>query len=640
MSTSAPKRLLQEEQPSKGPIVAAVAVTVAFVLAVGGYFGFCAWVKNNDRLLPGTAVTGLPGGAVVDLGGMDRQEAAALLEGRLGQDLESRSLTVDYGEESAVLDGELLCTDAQVPVDRALEDKRARPLYTLGAAWLGLGGESRQDVSALALTEDGQRKVDALAAQIAQAMYIPPVEDSYEIGEKSVELTRGSDGQEVDREALAQEMTDALIAGQERLEVVPVPLTAEPLTGEKISRLVYTEPQPLQRAEDGSITPPVSGRSVDAAQVQDTLDVLAPGESGSVPITLTHPDFGDESKLYQDVLSQSVTYMAGTSNRRTNIRLAAEAVNGAIVLPGEVFSYNQTVGERTAAKGYKTATVYVGGADKQELGGGICQLASAIYYCTLYADLEIVERVNHRFAVTYVPYGLDATVAWPTLDYKFRNNASYPIKIVTSTDKKNNLTVTLYGTKENDHYVEMKTKQLSKTPYNTVYTIDNALGPGETRDDVHAYTGYKYESYRCVYDGTGKQLSRTFEASSTYSYRDKVVAVSPYDAASYGLEGGISTPPPAVTDPAIPSLPVEPTYPVDPSQPVDPTYPVEPTYPVGPTQPVDPTYPLDPTQEPTAFPEPSPTFDPWVPEPTQDPEPVDPDPNPTPDNAIPNWPVP
>ena len=209
-------------------------------------------------------------------------------------------------------------------------------------------------------------------------------------------------------------------------------------------------------------------------------------------------------------------------------------MDGTILMPGETFSYNKIVGERTAAKGYKPATVYVGGLDKQELGGGICQLASALYYCTLYSNLEVVYRTNHRFAVTYVPHGLDATVAWGSIDYKFKNNTDYPIRISAYTEG-TNLIVVFYGTKADDSYVEMETRRLSSTPYSTVYQIDESLPAGETKTVTSAYTGYKYEVYRCVYDGDGTLISRTFENTSTYAYRDKVIAVSPADAAQYGL---------------------------------------------------------------------------------------------------------
>lgn len=592
MSEEAPKRLKKDKIP-KGPIIAIVAVAALAALVVGGYFGLCTWIRDNNMLLPGTTVGGLPGGESLDVGGMDAGAARQLLSQSLDEQLQSRSLTVSFAGQTRTLDGSLLAADPNTPVDRALAEKAAQPFYQLGLLWLGAGKGSEQTVSAVSLSEQGEHQVEQLADSISEALYVAPVDYTYELTDTSVELVRGTDGQSVDRDALVEEMTDALLAGQTELKVEPTAVPSAELTGESLNELVYVKPVSPTVGSDGKLTPTVVGRSVDAAQAQSILDETAPGQPCSIPLVFTQPALDvSEDLLYKDLLASSDTYMAGTANRRTNIRLAAKAVNGTVLMPGEVFSYNKTVGQRTAAKGYREATVYVGGEDRQELGGGICQLASALYYCTLYADLEVVSRANHRFAVTYVPYGLDATVAWPSLDYKFRNNTGYPIKITAYTEG-NNLYVRLHGTKDNDHYVEMKTVQLSKTPFETVYQIDQALPAGKTNTLVHAYTGYKYESYREVYDGSGKRLSRTFEASSSYAFRNKVIAVSPYDAAQYGLEGGIAlpsaqpTPPvttaPPVTEPPVTESPsVEPTLPVE--TPSMPTLPVTDPYPTLPVE--------------------------------------------------------
>src|SRR5699024_10646494 len=118
-----------------------------------------------------------------------------------------------------------------------------------------------------------------------------------------------------------------------------------------------------------------------------------------------------------------------------NLDLACKAINGTILNPGEIFSFNDVVGERTAAKGYLPATVYVtGGASAEELGGGVCQVASSIYYCSLFLNLEQVHREPHMYAVTYVDYGMDATVYWGSIDYQFRNTLDYPIKIQANID--------------------------------------------------------------------------------------------------------------------------------------------------------------------------------------------------------------
>ena len=189
---------------------------------------------------------------------------------------------------------------------------------------------------------------------------------------------------------------DALTDGQETLTVTPETAPSAELTGEILSQLVYVAPQSSTVGADGKLTPTVVGHSVDAAEAQAILDQTQPGQTCSIPLIFLQPDLdASEELLYRDKLAESETYMSGPENRRTNIRLAAAAVDGTILMPGETFSYNKIVGERTAAKGYKPATVYVGGLDKQELGGGICQLASALYYCTLsvsYTHLDVYKR--------------------------------------------------------------------------------------------------------------------------------------------------------------------------------------------------------------------------------------------------------
>jgi vancomycin resistance protein YoaR len=560
-------------------VVSLAAVAVVLVLVIGGYFGLCAWVKGNGLLLPGTTASGLPDGDTVDLSKLSADEATELLESHLNTGLSDRILTITYGDgQSVQLDGSLLTADPSVPVASALEDKENQPFYKLGMMWLGMSSnESDHEVDAFTLSEDGQSQVKRLAAQIAQDLYIAPVDSTYEVTDTTVEVTRGTDGQQADQDAIEDAITQALLSGETALSVEATPLSSTELTGESLSQLVYVAPQAPSVGSDGKLTPTVVGHSVDAATAQSILDETAPGEVCSIPLTLIQPDVSSSSAsdlLYQDLLASSDTYMAGTEARRTNIRLAAKEVNGTILMPGETFSYNNVVGERTAAKGYKAATVYVGGQDKQELGGGICQLASALYYCTFYANLEVVFRTNHRFAVTYVPRGLDATVAWGSLDYKFKNNTNYPIKITAVTEG-NTLYVKFYGTKENDNYVKEEINTLSTTPSGTVYQVDSSLSAGQTKETVHAYTGYKVEVYRCVYDKSGKLLSRTFENTSTYSVRDKVVAVSPADASKYGLSGGSSDASASAT--VTPSEPVTSATPAASDPPVNSTPPADTT---------------------------------------------------------------
>ena len=202
------------------------------------------------------------------------------------------------------------------------------------------------------------------------------------------------------------------------------------------------------------------------------------------------------------------------------------AGNGVILMPGDVFSYNDSVGPRTYERGFKDATVYVGNSAEDGVGGGICQVSSTIYYAALRADLKIVERYAHSRMVTYVPLGEDATVAWGSKDFKFENNTDFPMKVVTS-HKTNNLTVKLYGTQTvANKTVKIETTQLSKTPFEVVYEVDETLAPGTESVKSNGYTGYKTESYRVVYID-GQEVSRTFENKSTYKKYDKVILHNP-----------------------------------------------------------------------------------------------------------------
>ena len=126
--------------------------------------------------------------------------------------------------------------------------------------------------------------------------------------------------------------------------------------------------------------------------------------------------------------------------------LACEEIDGTVLQPGEVFSFNGTVGERTAEKGYKEGIIYAdGGSSESEVGGGICQVSSTLYAAVEKAGLEIVERHSHSLKVTYIPKGMDATVDWGNKDFKFANNTGEAIYIVGYVDGFEQVHISLYG---------------------------------------------------------------------------------------------------------------------------------------------------------------------------------------------------
>ena len=147
-------------------------------------------------------------------------------------------------------------------------------------------------------------------------------------------------------------------------------------------------------------------------------------------------------------------------------------------MPNETFSYNKTLGARTAAAGYKNAKVYEAGQVVDGIGGGICQISTTLYNTVLRANLEIVERKNHQFVTSYVEAGMDATVVYGMTDFKFKNTRKYPVKIIASA-KNGVATVSLYGIKESEEYTfSFRTVTVSTIPTSIKYVDDPTLVVG------------------------------------------------------------------------------------------------------------------------------------------------------------------
>ena len=137
----------------------------------------------------------------------------------------------------------------------------------------------------------------------------------------------------------------------------------------------------------------------------------------------------DLAKLPQQISTCATTFRTEEKNRTVNLKLAAAAINGRILQPGEEFSFNQTVGPRTPEKGYLPATIFVGQTKVEDYGGGICQVSSTLYNAVLSAELKVSERHSHSLPVDYVPKGFDATVNFGTLDFRFQNNTAHKLEI-------------------------------------------------------------------------------------------------------------------------------------------------------------------------------------------------------------------
>lgn len=225
-------------------------------------------------------------------------------------------------------------------------------------------------------------------------------------------------------------------------------------------------------------------------------------------------------------VSTFTTKKTGNTNRTTNIDLSAKAINGVTVLPGETFSFNRATGERTAEKGYKPAAAISGGETFDEIGGGVCQTSSTLFNAVVRADLEIISRKPHAWPSDYVDRGEDATVNWPNLDFKFRNNTEYPVFIVSWCDKSaKTVTVEIYGKLLADGMtidLDSVTTYTDRPPETTKYVYNPSLPYGTEKQTVKARTGYTVVTDK-VYKRNGQEVSRTELHTSHYKMYQKTV---------------------------------------------------------------------------------------------------------------------
>ena len=611
MEQSTPKK------PIPVALIAGIAAAALLAVAAGGWFGLCAWVQDNGQLLPGAVAVDDRGETVADLGKLTREDALAVVSHEMDQRLDTRRLTLLYGDGQRLeLTGELLACSPEAAVDVGFAAKQSAPFWKLAALWLGLAQEPTDlSLSAAAFTPEGEEQVRRMIQIIASELYVPPVDFTYELGEESVSVTPGTDGQELDADALLAQVEEALAQGKSELQVAPQVLPGAELSGQVLHELVHVEPKAPGVDEAGNLTPAVIGLSVNAEEAQAILDAAAPGETVTIPLEYTPPGTNpDESMFYKDLLASVTTNMDGVANRSFNVNRAAESCNGKVIQPGEVFSYIDTIGDPSARNGYKTSTGYQNGETVAMDGGGVCQVSSSLYYCAVYSNLEIVKRACHAFSTGYIANGLDATIFYPSLDFKFRNSTGFPIKIVAYCEGGawGKLTVQFYGSNPEGIYVETQRYTLSSTPWTTVYEPDETIERGTTKVDVTPYTGYEVDVYRCVYDADGNLLSRTYENHSRYAKRDKKILYNPADEGPWG-PGTQPSPEPSAPEPP-PTIAPLPTP--DPWPSADPW----------------------PTPDPWPSADPWPTPDPW---PSTDPGPIDPwaTPSPAPDpiETMPDW---
>lgn len=175
--------------------------------------------------------------------------------------------------------------------------------------------------------------------------------------------------------------------------------------------------------------------TLSGAEFRQSLEVLGAAKPPTIKLliplrSVPSPSSSVSLGRINSLLASYSTSLGGSSrNRRHNIRLACEAIDGSVLMPGEIFSYNETVGPRSSRAGFRTAPVIIRGELVPGTGGGICQVSTTLYNAVLLADLKVVRRSHHQFPVHYVPPGRDATVAYGSVDFRFANSLPSPVAL-------------------------------------------------------------------------------------------------------------------------------------------------------------------------------------------------------------------
>ena len=520
-----PKEEKEKEQPQKKRKTGLIFLIIAIVLIVIiGILSTIFAVINlgNTKIMKGIMI------GDIDVSNMTKEEAKQTLE-EIYSEKAKNEIYLRYGENETAITYEALEVQYQIEnaVNEAYEIGRQGNIFIDNIEILKTWFKGKN--IDLPVTIDTEM-VSQISQNINNSLEGAVIQPSYYIENDKLIVTSGKTGKQVDEKELLKQIYTILEENNETSQSIEVPtVVVEPqeIDIEKIHEEVYKKVQDAYYTQNPfTIYPESDGIDFDVENAKTILAEVK--EEYTIPLVITKPtktvkDIGTEA--FPDRLGTcSTNYNAGNKNRTTNLILAAQKINGTVLLPGEEFSYNKTVGERTISAGFKEAAVYSNGQVVDGLGGGICQISSTLYDAVIFANLEVTERRNHQFVTSYLPAGKDATVVWGSQDFKFKNTRKYPIRI-EATVSGGVATITIWGVKEDVEYdISIETKKIATIAYTTQYIQDSSLPIGKEAVQQAGSNGRKVEAYKVV-KLNGKVVSTTLLSKDTYNAMKRIVRV-------------------------------------------------------------------------------------------------------------------
>lgn len=496
----------------KVPIIGGAVIGVILVI----YIILC-FLASGKGFIKNMTING------IEVNNMSKEEVISKLENKYQKDQDQLLLNLEMNGQKYQID---MKDNVKVNIKDQVNDiqKKYNNFFTKGYHYL----LKHNDNISIDIKDQKQLNKDIKKSGILDYSTLVPT--TYKVEKTKVIFTKGKSGEAVKQKDVYNTIQTALneYDFNKTLKIKPSSVSEDENVMKTIYKTLSKEGKnaTLDKNNDYKIVAEQYGAKYD---LDDSISAFNKAKEGkefevkakAIVPSITKEDL--EKNLFKDVLGEYTTTVNGSSVRKNNVRLAGEKCN-VILLPGEEFSYNKTVGKRTKENGFGEAGAYLNGETVQEVGGGVCQTSSTLYNAVVLSNLEVTERTNHTYISNYVPIGRDATVSWGGPDFKFKNNRDYPIKIEASYAN-SKLTCKIIGTNVDGSYVKFTSERTGDVAYNTKYENDATIPEGQQVTKQAGSNGGRAVSYRLVYDKDGKLLSKKKEAKSYYKGHEAIIAV-------------------------------------------------------------------------------------------------------------------
>lgn len=471
-----PKNDNNTKKTKKTSTIVAIVVLAIFILLILIFGGFTIYnIKNSNVIAKGVSIYG------VDVSGLTRNEATDIVSKKF-EPIEASDIKLFSEKYETLINASAINLKFNI-------DSAVRYAFSIGK-----NGNIISDnfnilntmINGVSITptfslDDKalQKALDKISADLPNSV----VESSYFIEKSDLIITKGSEGYVVDLDntikSIKKSLTDYSFLTKP-IELSLIKQGPKDVDIDKIYKEVHKAPKDAYyTTKPYAVYPSETGIDFKISLDEAKQKVASAKKECTIPLKTVYPKVTTNmigKEAFPNLLGQfSTHYPASNVGRTTNLKLAANKINGTVLLPGETFSYNKVVGERTISAGYKNAPIYQNGQVVDGLGGGVCQISTTLFNAVLFANLKIDELYNHQFVPSYVGAGRDATVAYGSKDFKFTNSRKYAIKLECSVSG-GIATFKIYGVKEDKEYdikvnayASTKPSYITSVTYRTLY---------------------------------------------------------------------------------------------------------------------------------------------------------------------------